>query len=397
MSMSGLYGAAFDRVAAKAGEHVSRVLRESDEADSLLQDLLSEPLERRRERVRTEPRLWLLKLCDRLEDASRKAWAVDPAAAVERAELAVEIAGRLDVPWYGEPLVEDAQALAWAYLGNAWRIGSDLPRAEEALARALDHHRRFEVDLLTEAEILGFQASLRNSQGRFGEALELLERALQLYREIGDGHQEGRVLILMGMVLGDSGSSQTAIRHLRDGLARIDPATEPRLLLVASHNLALCLSEGGSHQEALEALQRNRRLYLEIGDPMDLVRLRWLEGQIALRMGRLGDAELALGIARDAFLEQGIWFDAALAALDLAMVHARRGETAEVKRIAAEIVPVFRACRVHPEAIAALLLLRDATEAEVRERVAAGFLDRMADSLRCARATAPGSPPACAP
>lgn len=201
----------------------------------------------------------------------------------------------------------------------------------------------------------------------------------------------------MGMVLGDSGSSQAAIRHLREGLARIDPAAEPRLLLVASHNLALSLSEGGRHREALKALQRSRHLYLEIGDRMDLVRLRWMEGQIALRMGRLGEAELALRIAREAFLEQGIWFDAALASLDLAMVHARRGETAGVKRIAAEIVPVFRACRVHPEAIAALLLLRDATETEVRERVAAGFFDRMADSLRRARATAPDSLPGYAP
>lgn len=383
--MSELYGAAFDRAAGKSGEHVKRVLREKAEAAVLLPELLRETPERRRERIRSEPRLWLLKLCEGLEAASREAWADDPAAAVECAELAVKIAERLDVQRYGEDLVADARALAWAYLGNAWRIASDLLRAEAALSRASEHYRRFEADPLTEAEILGFQASLRNSQGRFQDAAALLDRALRLYREVGDRHREGRTLILKGMVLGDCGSFREAIRHLQKGLSRIDPSAEPRLLLVASHNLALSLSEGGRHGEALETLQRSRHLYLEIGDRIDLVRLRWLEGQIALRLGRLGEAGSALGFALEAFLELGIGFDAALVALDLAMVHARQGDTAGVKRIVAEIVPVFQSCRVHPEAIAALLLFRDAAQSEVAEQVAAGFLDRMADSLRQAR------------
>ncbi|HYX24521.1 MAG TPA: hypothetical protein VFC23_10255 [Thermoanaerobaculia bacterium] len=32
-------------------------------------------------------------------------------------------------------LVEDARTLAWAYLGNAFRIASNLRRADEALCR----------------------------------------------------------------------------------------------------------------------------------------------------------------------------------------------------------------------------------------------------------------------
>lgn len=376
--MSGLYGAAFDRVAARLGEHVDRVLRESREASVLLAELLLQPGERRRERVRSEPRLWLLKLCERLEGLSRKAWAEQPAAAVEMAELAVDVAERLDPRRYGEALVEDARALAWAYLGNAWRIASDLDLADAALVRAERLYRRFEVDLLTEAEILVFQASLRNTQGRFAEAGGLLDRALRLYREAGDRHQEGRTLILKGMVLGDGGDFPAAIDSLGEGLLRIDPAAEPRLLLVAHHNLVSYLNDDGRPGEALAALEPNRRLYVELGDRMDLVRLRWLEGRIALGLGRLDEAGRALGLARDAFLEQEIRFDAALVSLDLAMVHARQGDTEGVKRIVSEIVPVFQACRIHPEALAALLLLRDADQAEA-------VLDRLAAGLRRAR------------
>ncbi len=199
--MTGLYGAAFDRLAARLGAHVDRVLREAREASILMEELLLQPRERRRERVRSEPRLWLIKLCEGLEAASRRAGTADLATAVELAELAVEVAERLDSRCYGEALVGDAQALAWAYLGNARRIDCDLDRAEEALVHAERLYRQFEADLLTEAEILVFQASLRNAQGRFPKAVALLDRALRLYREAGDRHQEGRTLILKGMVL----------------------------------------------------------------------------------------------------------------------------------------------------------------------------------------------------
>ncbi|HWM95391.1 MAG TPA: tetratricopeptide repeat protein [Thermoanaerobaculia bacterium] len=377
--MNRLYGAAIEQAAARIGEHAGRVLRETEEAPVLLAELLGQPRDRRRALAGSEPRFRLLKLCDQLETASRQAWADDPAAALELAGLAVEIAERLDADRYGEALVEDARALAWAYLGNARRIAGDLDRSEEALARAEAHYRKFETDLLTEAEILGFEASLRNTQGRFAEAATLLDRVLRLYRETGDRHQEGRALILKGMILGDGGDFREAVRHLGAGLHLVDGAAEPRLLLVARHNLAWYLSDDGRHREALAALEPHRQLYLELGNRMDLLRLRWLEGRIALGLGRLDEGEEALGLAREAFLEQGICFDAALVSLDLAMVHARRGDTAGVQRIASEIVPVFQACGVHPEAIAALLLVCQT------ERITAEFLDRVADYLRRSR------------
>lgn len=376
------YGAVFEQAAARAGERVDEVIRETAAAAALVPDLLAETPPRRRERIRSDPRLWLVKLCDRLEAESREAWACDPAQAVELADLAVGVAERLDVRHYGEGLVADARALAWAYLGNACRIASDLQRAETALDRAEDVCRLFPVDFLTEAEVLGFRASLWNSLGRFAEAGRILDRVLRLYREAGDRHLQGRTLILKGMVVGNGGKCREAIGLLRRGLARIDPETEPCLLLSARHNLIWFLNDDGSHEEALAALEQSRSIYLEVGGPLHQVRLRWLEGRIALGLGRLGEAGGALRLARDAFMEQGICFDAALVSLDLAMVHFRRGDAAEVKRLAAEIIPILQECRVHPETIAALLLFREAAESE---RITAALLDRMAGYLRRAR------------
>jgi tetratricopeptide (TPR) repeat protein len=376
------YGRAFERAAARIGDGMDLVVRESGRVPALLQELLRETPARRRERIRSDARFHLVKLCHRLQEESREAWADDPARAVEMADLSLAIAERLDVGFYGEGLAADTRALAWAYLGNALRIASDLRRAEKALGHAEDLCRTLGSDLLTEAEILGFRASLRNTQGRFDEAAGLLDRSFELYREAGDRHQQGRTLILKGMVVGEDGRFREAIRLLRRGLARVDTGREPRLVLAARHNLIWFLNDLGRHQDALAALEQSRHLYLEAGNRMHLVRLRWLEGRITLGLGRLDAAEQFLALTREAFLEQGISFDAALASLDLAMVHARRGDAFEVKRIVSEIVPVFQACQVHPEAIAALLLFREASEAE---RIAAGFLDRMGSYLRRSR------------
>jgi tetratricopeptide (TPR) repeat protein len=115
---------------------------------------------------------------------------------------------------------------------------------------------------------------------------------------------------------------------------------------------------------------------------MHLIRLRWVEGKIANDLERFEEAEPALREARDAFVERGIGFDAALVSLDLAALYARQGRTEEVKRLATEMVPIFESRDVHEEALAALLLFKEAAEAE---RVTLGLLDQIAAYLKRAR------------
>ncbi len=358
------YDPVFDRVFAAAPGELSAILQEIDEAARLLADLLGRPASERRGLVEGEVRFHALLLCDLLSKKSRAAWFRDPEAAVELAGLAVAVAERLDPDHYGAMRVEDARALAWAHLGNSRRIASDLRRAEEALGRAEEHFQRGDGDAYTEAEILGFKASLRASQGRFDEAVKLLDGAIDIYRQARDRHLEGKALIKKGTAHGYAGRWVEAVRLIRKGLDRIDLLEEPRLQVSARHNLIWFLTDSGHPQEAQQDIEKTRQLYLDLGEPMNLVRLRWLEGRVGRELGRLDEAEAALRSARDAFLERGIGFDAAMVSLDLAMVHAVRGEKAALKQLAAEMVPIFESRDVHEEALAALLLFRQAAEAE---------------------------------
>lgn len=166
---------------------------------------------------------------------------------------------------------------------------------------------------------------------------------------------------------------------IRRGLTRIDLFLEPRLLVTARHNLILFMTEGGLHQEAEDSLAETRRLYVELGERMNLVRLRWLEGKLARELGRLEEAEAALKEARDAFLADDIAIDAALVSLDLAIVYMQRGETSALKDLAAEMRPIFESGDVHPEALAAVVLFQKAAEAE---QVTRALLDQVTASLQ---------------
>jgi hypothetical protein len=75
-------------------------------------------------------------------------------------------------------------------------------------------------------------------------------------------------------------------------------------------------------------------------------------------------AESLYASVRESLLEDEMAYDAALASLDLALVYAKQGRTAELKRVAEEIVPVFESQDVHREAATALMLFQDAVRTE---------------------------------
>ena len=349
------------RLTSLVERRLAEVAVERSEAPDLVAELLAHPPADQAALVRTGGRFQNVAVCELLIERSFEEGFRDPLRSVKLAELALLITEHLEEHLYGRSVVLDFRARAWAFLGNARRIAFDLAGAEEALAEADRCLEAGSADPLEEARILDLRASLLGDQGRFEQAAEVLDVVIDIYDDLRDAHRKGRAMVSKGKFLGYSGFPEEAIQVIRKGLGFVDWDREPRLVLVARHNLAWFLNDCGRSTEALGQLQRFRHVYSEF-DPWTELRLAWLDGRIAGRLGRLEEAEETLREVRRRFLEGGYGYDASLVTLDLAHLYLEEGRTAEVRELAEEMLSVFLSQDIHRQALAALSVFQRAVE-----------------------------------
>ena len=361
-----------------------RLETEAERLPELFAELTRRPLAQQRLLVCKDARFQSWQLCEMLLERSWQAGFDDPMLALELAEIAVSVAYELHARSIPEMLLYDLKARAWSYLGNARRISSDLHGAEKAFELAESLVDRGSGDPLEQGRILELQASLDLDRRRLEKAERRLSQASVLYRRAEAFHRHGRTLISRGRICGRSERIDEAIELLREGLSLIDAEQERRMVLVGVHNLCFYLNERGDHEEALRLLGEARQLHRELANRLDLIRLRWLEGRIALGAGRLDDAEAALSEVRAQFVEQEIGYEAALVSLDLAGVYARQGRAQEMRRLAEEMIPIFRSRELSREVMAAWIVFQNAAR---MESASVGLIDELSSLLKASRSS----------
>jgi len=305
--------------------------------------------------------------CEALIEAARGLRHRDPEGMVMLATYAAEVAdrlGRRDGSRAKSEGIADLQARAWAELGNARRITGDLPGAEADLERALTRAERGTGDPLLLARIMDLTASLYRATGRFAEAHQLLDGVYTLYRERGDRHLAGRAQIGKGISVGTGGDPETAIALLGQGLSAVDARRDPLLILAAIHNLIVFLVDACRYGEGERLIQATRPLYTRWADSLHLLKLEWIAGRIAAGQGDASRAASIFAAVRQAFTERQMPFTAAEVAMDLAALWLEQGRTAAVRELVEDLLVTFRVLGLRREAIAALLLLREAVQAE---------------------------------
>jgi tetratricopeptide (TPR) repeat protein len=311
------------------------------------------------------------------EESARMA-SFDAKRALELASFSLRVAERVSD-------AEDwaSRVFAWAFLGNARRVGGDLAGAEEAFAcstRIQAERPAGSSELPDPWRLLDLEASLRTSLRQLPEALRLLDQAVQAAPR--NGSMYARLLCKRSNALERMGDSEGSIVAMREALARIDRSAEPRLLCMLYFNLMDSLCSIGQAAEAAEMLPELRRLQAQMGNGLNQIRLRWLEGKIDAGLGRLDAAIESLSGVRAAFAGEGLRYDEAQAGIDLAGLYLEQGRTDEVKRLVLLMAPVFQAQGVHQEARKALHLFRRAVELET---VTVELARRLAAYLRRAQ------------
>jgi len=358
------YGPALESASRSLGPIESAYFSERAAAPGLYAELTQHPLDRHVLLVRNCPRFHTWGFCELLLGRSREQNFSDPTLGERLALLAVEVLDHLDASLYGAEPLEDLRARAWGYVANSRRVQADLQGAEEAFSFAFSFLRLGTGDLMERALLLDLKASLLTKQGRFAKALGLLRRSVAIFLELGEKHRAGRALVGMAAVHSLAGEPERGIFLLYRALPLIDAARELRLLLIARHNLIDNLIETGQFMEAQKMLVKARPLYQRFPQPWYQNRRKWHEGKIARGLGQVDRAETLLLAVRDGFLLSGAAYDTALVSFDLASLYAEQGRMAELKRLAAEMVPVFSSRQIHREVLAALDYWRQAVESE---------------------------------
>lgn len=218
---------------------------------------------------------------------------------------AMLVARQLDPAVYGKALVADFKARATAEYANACRINDRFSDAESYLVEAEALAEEGTGDALLAGRLADIEASLRMSQRRLGDALERFDLAEMIYRDIGENHLAGRMLISKGVATAYDGRPQEAAQFLREGMQQIDAKRDQQLGVTARHNLLLALVDSGQYREAGRMLLKAGLREAFADDPVNLLRLRWTEGRILAGRNRLAQAERAFREVREGFLAGG--------------------------------------------------------------------------------------------
>jgi tetratricopeptide (TPR) repeat protein len=360
------YDSALDAAATRARRYESRWRKESKQLEKALEAARGQVMERPMEELFVCEEILALRgrtLVEALLRLSFEERYRNPHRMLFLAYIASSTAGLLKPEEHGGPaLAADFQALTWAELANAYRVNDQHDRAEGALAEAASLLDRGTRDLLLLARVLDIQASLRSDQRRLGEALTLLEIAHNLYRDAGDRHLAGRVLIKQGIASRYNGQPREAVCLLREGLELLDCEKDPQLTAVGQQSLIDALADCREFREARQLLLSSGLRQAFAADPLNLLKLRWVEGKILAGRGRLGRAERVLEEVREELHDRGREYDAALVGLELAAVWLQQGKMAEVREVVEETVEALRELGVVQEGFKAALSLRLACE-----------------------------------
>lgn len=353
--------------------------RERRGARERVHELLEQPPEDRLAALERDPDLYTWGACEYLVEIAGRRVLEDREEAVRVSELAVQVARRLDPERYGEGRVHDLQARSWATLGNARRLAGDVQGAERAFGTSEGHLGRGSGDPSEEARLLEYKSSLRRSERRFQSALTLIDEAIELYRLLTERHLTGRALVRRGVILGFLDRLEESIEALQEGLSLLDAAAEPRIDLYGRHNLFCFLLEAGRFLEAQSMLAETHRLHREVGEPLSLLRMHWLEGRLAAALRQNEQAEEMLTDTRDGFLEAGLGLSAALVSLELATLYVQRDDAEGLQKLGDSMFPIFRERDVPREAIAELILFQEAAR---RGEVTQELIDQVTASVR---------------
>jgi tetratricopeptide (TPR) repeat protein len=315
-------------------------------------------------------------VCEALLARSWEARYHSPERMLRLASAAQEVSAGLRTRDMGTTGLAAMQARAWGELANAFRVAGNAKGAATAFEEAFDREHEIHDPYLS-AHLLHLRAALYGSQGDAAFAAQLLELVGGFYDNADEPHLGGRTRITHSIYASRAGRHEAALQLSDEGLARIDRALDPSLLMTALHNRLLLLLSLGRKDEARRTLALCGGF--DTAGPLAM-RLRWMEGRIFHALGELEDAERALRQSRDGLSSLGLQLFTAIASLDLTatLLLQNRLHDAQIEALTAQ--RLFLGLQNREDYFAVLVVLEAAFSSG---GVTAAMVERSLAFLRC--------------
>jgi tetratricopeptide (TPR) repeat protein len=264
-----------------------------------------------------------------------------------------------------------------ANVANALRVATEFDEADETFVRASALWKAGEgIDPypLAEWRMLDLEASLRREQHKFPLALELLERALVACGK--EPAARARLLLNKEHVFDQMGDLQGALAALEEAAPWVEAAGDPHLVFFLRFKETKNLCHQERYADAAPLLKKVRELAVQEASELKLIRVDWLAAKVAAGQGQPEESIAGLEQVRRDFTFRGLPYEAALSSLDLALLWLKAGRGGEVRGLALAMGWIFKAKKIHREALAALRLFceaaqQDAVTVELTQQVIA--------------------------
>lgn len=332
------------------------------EAPALWKKLSKHSFKRQMALVRDTSRFDSWGLCELLCGESEKDASRDPLRSRELAELAVEVAAKIDEWEVAEPhWLHELRAYALAHLANAQRVLGELQKSAETFAEADKWWGPAIGDvgniLDYEAKYLALKASLRRAERRLPEALGLLEKALEADP---DPALRPRIAVSMAKIYEEQGRMSKALDTIVEARESAEEPDE-RLRLCFAQNHLDYLSKAERYIEAQDLLAETEQAVADLGSDIDRLRFRWTRARIANGLGRAAAAAEELEDVREKFAEL-LPYDAALASLELGLMYSRLARLDKVLSVTEDALALLRELKVEREGLMAIRVLAQAVK-----------------------------------
>jgi tetratricopeptide (TPR) repeat protein len=283
---------------------------------------------------------------------------------IHLAETAVMVADAIPDVRYGRAAIHDLRGRARAYLANGWSASNELQKAERCFGAAETELAKGTGDRLERAVLLTLKTSMLERQRNYEGALAASDRAIHLLTQLEQPRMLGKALSFKAGVLIEQEKPEEAVGLLEQSLRLLEGDSDQRFLIACHYNLAVALYLAGRLAEALVRLSAIRPLWAALGDRINQYRLLHFEGDIAATLEDFVLAEDRFLEAREGLLANNVDWEAAEVSLKMAQVYLRQGKMTACRELAEQLLPIFQSRALHTEAVAALLLVREAMLAE---------------------------------